>query len=96
MSRNGKRANGLRLSSVINCLQNIEIILAFLVRQNKQSCTSVKYRVIKGVEMEIDLLIDIFCSSLLNMNKFQRQSGGGDPGNLFKFAKQQLLTWNLS
>jgi len=46
--------------------------------------------------MELDLLIHIFCILILNNNKFQSQSGGSDPENLFALAKDQLLTWNLS
>jgi len=46
--------------------------------------------------MDRDLLIHIFYILVLNINKFQSQSGGGDPENLFAVAKDLLLIWNLS
>ena len=55
-----------------------------------------KYCVVKSLEMKIDLLIHIFPTLILNINRFQSQSGGGDPENLSAFAKEQSFTWNLS
>jgi hypothetical protein len=90
MSKGGKLVNGWRYCKFIKCLKILNLLPPFV--SDKLGKVVRLLNTINCVEMEIELFIHTVWILILNINKFQSQSGGGDPENLFVFAKEQSLT----